>query len=70
MDLTRFKTRLPFDPSVPVDNVEGTSSDDEVEEVEFPPSIFDSDGSKGSEILDVIAQRVNESFTHKPFEDK
>ena len=55
---------------MPVDNVEGTSSDDEVEEVEFPPSIFDSDGSKGSEILDVIAQRVNESFTNKPFEDK
>ena len=55
---------------MPVDNVEGTSSDDEVEEVEFPPSIFDSDGSKGSEILDVLAQRVNESFTNKPFEDK
>ena len=56
--------------TVTVDSVEGTSSDDKVEEVEFPPSIFDSHGSKGSEILDVIAQRVNESFTHKLFEDK
>lgn len=59
-----------FGPSVPVDNVDRTASEDEVEEIEFPPSIFDSDESKGPEILDIIAQRVNESFTNKPFEDK
>jgi len=62
--------RARFDPSVPVDNVDGTALKDEVEEVEFPPSIFDSDESKGPEILDIIAQRVNEAFTNKPLEDK
>ena len=47
--------RARFDPSAPVDNVDGTASEDEVEEVEFSLSIFDSDKSKGPEILDIIA---------------
>ena len=54
----------------PFNNVDGTVLEDEVEEIEFLPSIFDSDESKGSEILNIIAERVNESFNNKPLEHK
>ena len=41
-----------------------------MEQVEFPRFIFDSDESKVPEILDIIAQRVNESFINELLEDK
>ena len=64
-----------FDPTEALESLHSSSSSeqgvsDAVEEDDLPPSIFDENESKGPEVSEALAKRVNEAFTVKPLEGK
>jgi hypothetical protein len=63
------KCTVQFDPCETLDVVPADDGDLS-EVIELPPSVFDVSKAQGPKVLEVLAKRVNDSFTKKPINDK